>query len=308
MITRIPMKTNAPGGVPSNGAASAIQWQPLTRAVVLHRPLIWLNLVCLDAPLVAFVWQALFARALGVHLNAAERVALFLTAWLVYLADRFVDTMSLEHNAPASLRQQFCRRWRAAWMPMLGIVAAADIWLIWHLDPKIIQAGTVVGIVSVVYLTLNSLGKLGRIAPLKEGIIGALFATGTVLVPWVSACSLTAEMVSAAVAFAAVCILNCISIGSWEYKLDRVQGKKSLATTCPDLVKQVWLLSIVVGVGASLLVARGGSLTLIFSSLALSSFLLAALDLLPDSVPCDTRTALADMVLLTPVVSLLLHL
>ena len=61
-------------------------------------PLVWLNLVCLDAPLVAVSWQWLFARAFQVPLTNSARLTLFLTAWLIYLADRLADSWALDRN------------------------------------------------------------------------------------------------------------------------------------------------------------------------------------------------------------------
>jgi hypothetical protein len=68
---------------------------------------LWLNLVCLDAPLVAVAWLGLFARSFHTPLQAGNCIALFLTAWLIYLADRFADCDSLEPGSPRSLRQEF---------------------------------------------------------------------------------------------------------------------------------------------------------------------------------------------------------
>src|SRR5450432_2947799 len=51
-------------------------------------PVVWLNLACLDAPLVSVVWLCLFARTFHSSVESVNCVALFLTAWLIYLADR----------------------------------------------------------------------------------------------------------------------------------------------------------------------------------------------------------------------------
>jgi hypothetical protein len=40
-------------------------------------PLTWLNLVCLDAPLVAIAWQWLFARSLSIRVDLGATAALF---------------------------------------------------------------------------------------------------------------------------------------------------------------------------------------------------------------------------------------
>ena len=72
-----------------------------------YSPVVWLNLLCLDAPIVAVSWQWLFAHTFGAHLSLALRALLFLTAWLIYLADRFADTIKLPAGSPISLRHQF---------------------------------------------------------------------------------------------------------------------------------------------------------------------------------------------------------
>src|SRR3954465_8051859 len=89
-------------------------------------PLPWLNLVCLDAPLVALAWLWLFARTFHVPLQIGNAVALFLTAWVIYLADRFADASNLKPNSPRSLRQEFCLRHREFWIATLALVAGFD--------------------------------------------------------------------------------------------------------------------------------------------------------------------------------------
>src|SRR5215217_1379810 len=68
----------------------------------------WLNLVCLDAPLVAISWEWLFARSFDIPVAPGGTAALFVTAWLIYVADRFGDSVSLDLGVPTSLRQRFC--------------------------------------------------------------------------------------------------------------------------------------------------------------------------------------------------------
>ena len=70
----------------------------------------WLNFLCLDAPLVAIAWQWLFARCLHVELANGSRLGLFLTAWLIYLIDRLVDTTLLAQGTPKSARDVWNNR------------------------------------------------------------------------------------------------------------------------------------------------------------------------------------------------------
>jgi hypothetical protein len=70
----------------SKGHSAGRQAEPAWR-----RPFVWLNLVCLDAPLVAVAWQWLIASSLHLAVALADSAALFLTAWGIYLADRLAD-------------------------------------------------------------------------------------------------------------------------------------------------------------------------------------------------------------------------
>src|ERR1035437_3791084 len=79
---------------------------------VKGRPLLWLNVLCLDAPLVAITWQWMFAHAFHLTLTPAERLALFLTAWWIYLLDRLADSVALAPTATRSARIDFCLRHR----------------------------------------------------------------------------------------------------------------------------------------------------------------------------------------------------
>src|SRR3954463_11220816 len=113
----------------------------------------WLNVVCLDAPIVAVVWQWLFARSFGLGVSEGGSAALFLTAWLIYLADRFGDSISLRRGAPTSLRQRFCVRHRTPWIVAVIVIGAADVFVIrttleWHT----LVSGAVLGSATGAYL------------------------------------------------------------------------------------------------------------------------------------------------------------
>src|SRR3954469_11366894 len=183
-------------------------------------PTIWLSLVCLDAPLVAVAWLWLFARTFRVPLQTGNVVALFLTAWLIYLADRFADSSSLKPSSPRSLRQDFCLRHRAIWIASVALIAGFDAYVIWRTTAiQTFLVGAVVGILAVIYLVVNHpLGLIWRSLPAKELAIGILFAAGTVvaLLPKIPSAP---GFVLAALGFAGLCSLNCVSIAAWEREL-----------------------------------------------------------------------------------------
>jgi hypothetical protein len=287
---------------------------------------LWLNLVCLDAPLVAVAWLWLFARTFRIPLQTGNSVALFLTAWLIYLGDRLADSASLEPDGPQSQRQQFCRRHRKLWIIMIALVAGFDAYIIWRTTAtETFLAGAVVGGLALIYLVLNHpLGLIWRSLPAKEMAIGLLFAVGTLVALLPTLKAVTAGLAVPAVLFAALCALNCISIASWERELDQAQGKISVATRHPGFTR---LTALICGVlaGTSLAVAIIQDVAApLLACISMSALLLAWLNASADieegrfrnrprrfvnrrslGIDRDQRTALADLVLLTPIVAVI---
>ncbi|HSH39496.1 MAG TPA: hypothetical protein VK993_11995, partial [Chthoniobacterales bacterium] len=89
-------------------------------------PLVWMNAVCLDAPMVAVSWLWLFGESVDASMSTAAMAALFLTAWLIYLGDRLGDCASLDVRRATSCRQRFCLRHRRTWIVVIGAVAVTD--------------------------------------------------------------------------------------------------------------------------------------------------------------------------------------
>ncbi|HXM32068.1 MAG TPA: hypothetical protein VN921_00325 [Chthoniobacterales bacterium] len=270
-------------------------------------PLVWLNLVCLDAPLVALAWLWLFARTFHVALDLGNCAILFLTAWLIYLADRLADALALPGQIPLSRRGEFCLKHRRPWSWTLAAIAIVDAGLIWRTtDSKTFFIGVLVGMAALIYLILNySLGRIWSFIPVKEAAIGFLFAAGTLvgLLPDFPAVSPT--FVLSALAFGFLCTLNCVSIAVWERELDVGQGKISIATRHPSVQRHLGKLALALALASFFGVMFYPGAALIFGCAGASALLLALLDFIGGAIDQDQRTALADLVLLTPLVVLI---
>lgn len=271
-----------------------------------YSPILWLNLLCLDAPIVAVSWQWLFAHSFGADLNLSLRALLFLTAWLIYLADRFADTIKLSPESPISLRHRFCREHMVGWWIAIVIIFCLDVALaLSTLDLQMLLLGGTLAIFCLIFLALNhSLGGKWRPFPMKEKAIGVLFAAGTTLGVIGQLPGLTLSFGVAVVLFAVLCTFNCLSIAAWERDLDVAQGKASFLTGWPAVAGA--LQPIGYGIALVALVCaffwRFATFPLLFC-LAASALLLVRLNL-AKSLPRDHRTALADLVLLTPLLAL----
>jgi hypothetical protein len=105
--------------------------------------------------------------------------------------------------------------------------------------------------------------------------------------------------------FAALCSSNCIGIAIWERDLDRAQRKNSAATRWSGI--QIWFrrYTLVLGFIALMTPLMRTTAAQLYCCIGASFFLLATLDWSNERILRDERTALADLMLLTPLLLLL---
>ena len=263
-------------------------------------PLLWLNLVCLDAPLIAICWQWIFAHSFHLSVRPGHSAALFLTAWIIYLADRLGDSLSVVAGEPKSLRQQFCLRRKNIWFVSITCVGVVDLIVVLRaVNYETAVLGGILGAFTIAYLAINHAhSQIWETIPVKEFIIGSLFAAGTLVGVTPHIFAERSAMIFAAILFAVLCSLNCVSIAIWERELDRIQGKHSIATRWAHANSFARMLFFLLPAASVLLclVDRGG--WPVMSCVGASSILLGALRFV--RVSRDERSGLADIVLFTP--------
>ncbi len=259
-------------------------------------PIVWLSVSCLDAPTVAVTWQWLFARTLHSHITASDRLVLFLTAWIIYLADRMADSFTIPSHAPISKRQRFCLGHRDFMITNMALIAIADaVCMIRGLERETVLFGALVATAIGLYLAINHLAPViwGKV-PLKEMSIGFLFALGAVA----AIAERNFSLATMTFFFGMLCALNCLSISVWERPLDLAQRRVSFATAQPALLRIPEFASWILAFGAFSL-ALNPTLRWFALCIAISAVWIAILNRAV-SVGRDERVALADLVLLSP--------
>ena len=170
---------------------------------------LWPNLLSLDAPVVALLWQMLFARCFHARVDPLPSVLLVLAVWLIYAADRTLDAWTGESPRP---RHEFYRRhWRAL-LPLWILALAAGSALAWtRLTREMLHSGIALVIAVVLYFALLHLGIFHKT---KEAAVAVLFALGATLSAWTNV--RTAVDIETIVLFSCLCWINCAAIEQWE--------------------------------------------------------------------------------------------
>jgi hypothetical protein len=249
------------------------------------RPWLWPNLLSLDAPFVALLWQLLFVRCFHGSLGMLPAALLAIAVWLIYVADRTLDAWRGLTEQP---RHEFYgRHWRAVlpiWIAALGGAA----WLAWSQLPRpLFVQGAAVASATALYLAAVHLtpGLLRR-AGSKESAVAVLFGLGASLAAWPSV--QTTGDVLAIMLFSCLCWMNCAAIDDWE------NGRKLR----PSVIAAAGLVALFAAfvlhghrpiLGAA---ETAGALGLVF------------LDKSRGRYSSEALRVLADVVLLTPIVFL----
>jgi hypothetical protein len=247
------------------------------------RPPIWLwfNVLSLDAPLIALVWQDFLARCYPTTLLPQGRAVLGLTVWAIYLADRLLD---VRHPASPleSLRHRFYRRNRVFGQTLFALVVAADLAMMRLLiRPSLFTAGLLLAGAVALYLGAFPLTGWGTTA-WKKPLAALLFTAGTFVIAWTGTGHPVQELAWPALAFCALCLGNLLMIERWS------QGSTS---SSPRV--WIWLMALLIPMVAS-------HHSNWFEAIVFSAAGLCALAWWGRRMPWDARCVLADAVLLTP--------
>lgn len=115
---------------------------------------LWPNVLSLDAPLVAVLWQAALAKAHKVAVMPALHITLFLAVWLIYIVDRVLDGFSMKDAARISARHAFYQRNR--WLCLLFVIPSGSAMLLLlaltAIPEAILWRGVALGFVVALYL------------------------------------------------------------------------------------------------------------------------------------------------------------
>jgi hypothetical protein len=262
---------------------------------------VWLfpNLLSLDAPLVAVVWQSFLAYCYVLPIRDSGRVVLFLSVWCIYLADRLLD-VRLPARTLEPARHRFYRRYHKQALWLLASVALLNLLLIiFWLRPAVFHNGLIALAAISLYFVLVHTRRTPFRLP-KELVAALLFTLGTFLVPWTIAAHPSGQLLRPAIAFLLLCFANLVAIETWEWRELRggAQSPPHPLTVASGRFFLVWVPLLAL---ACLLPGD----TLFYRAVALSAVATALLFARGSRMSLEARRALVDGVLLSPLLFLL---
>lgn len=249
------------------------------------RPWLWPNLLSLDAPVVALLWQILFVRCFHGSLGMVPAALLAVAVWLIYVADRTLDAWRGSVEQP---RHEFYRKhWRTV-LPIWIVALGAAAWLAWsRLPGPLFVEGAAVASGTGLYLAAVHLAPgLFRRAGSKESAVAVLFGLGASLAAWPGV--QTSSDVLTILLFSGLCWMNCTAIDDWE------RGRELR----PSIIAAAALVALI---AAGLLKDHRPILGAAETTGALG---LVLLDRMRPRYSPEALRVLADVVLLTPLLFL----
>ena len=263
-------------------ATAALVAQP-TRTT----PLALWHLLSLDAPTVAALWLIFAARATHTPIPSALPIAMFLAVWLLYAVDRLLDAHLLDARSPShnlEPRHHFHRTHRTRFAFAILIATSTLAVLVPTLPltllrPYLLLAAALLAWFALIHLTRFTLPK---------EFVPGFFFSAALFIP-------IHPPPAAALAFTALCILNCLYIYHWE----------SPHTAPPHITTRLalrYLPQLTIALATvPLLVSSPTPLSV---AISLAAILLLVLNHYHRRLAATTLRASADLALLTPLLIL----
>ncbi len=198
-------------------------------------PLALWHLLSLDAPTVATLWTVFLARCSHLTLPWTAPAAMFISVWMIYAADRLLDSRELnwpagqlEAGRPAApnlphntleARHRFHHRHSRGFLAGIAAGSLALTLLLPRLDPNALQLYALLAALLAAWMLLIHVRPLARNSPrLPKELAVGLFFPAAVFIPTVARLpQLRPALLPCAALFAAVCTLNCLFLYAWEH-------------------------------------------------------------------------------------------
>jgi len=269
----------------------------------------WPTILALDAPAVAVAWQCMLARVADVTLRPYHVVLLGLSVWLAYAADRWIEGWRLSKETVRTQRHYFFLRWRWPAFAIWLVVLVVGIGLaIYRFTPREWLASLGMLAATLLYVLSHQFlhrAQLWRVP--KEICVAVIIALGSALYPATLATDKLQLLALSTGLFMLLCLANCLLISEWEHEVDLRHGQKSFAfqfSHARAFAEALPYGILALGIGIACL-SDGATRTAAWCGAA-SATMLATLNAVHPKIGRELAHLLADVVLLTPLLALII--
>ena len=255
-------------------------------------------MLSLDAPLVAVLWQSLFAQVFNVSLAWHHALLLAACVWLVYSADRLFDGWL--GRLSGTRRHLFYNEHRletlALWLAVFGVSFPAAFTTLHRGE---IMSGLLVLAAVLLYLVRVHFQSAARFFVPKEVQVALIFGVGVTLflIPNLISVGAVGHLVLPLGLFSVLCLLNCSLISHWERGVDAQPLERSLIRYS-SLRSRLPQIALILACLAVLLTLLDREVAPLYGAVAGSALLLFELSRTTLGPPA--LRVLADAALLTP--------
>ena len=200
------------------------------------------HLLSLDAPTVAALWTYFIAATLRVRTPRLAPFAMFLTVWIVYVADRFLDISSLQRQTfdPKGLGEPhyFHHVHRRAFLVGIAGVAIPLASFISRIPRSAVHL--YLPLASALFGYFVSIHASRHVIRMPKGLaVGFIFAAAVFIPTIATRPDVRIALAPSALLFAVLCSLNWLFICSWErerrgiFDQGRVDTSRSIGSRYP---------------------------------------------------------------------------
>ncbi|MFV0414733.1 MAG: hypothetical protein ACK5NG_00025 [Chthoniobacterales bacterium] len=272
---------------------------PLISKSESSAPWLFLNILGLDAALIAVVWQELFAKQLHVLLNWPERITIFSLVWAIYLLDRWMDGRRLAKQ-PLETQQHAPRRHQSAMRHAAMHLTAAFILLllssflaVFHL-PRIIifDAAPIALICCLYFLWINTRRNASPQMFKKSLVVSSVFTAGIACAPLAITLLRPLDLLPLLLTVWLTMNANSFAIARAEARLTRQTNEEKF------LNPQKWIFSGILAAG--IFTFLQGEPSILPIACLVSLFLLFGITLIRQHLSPETNTSAFEAALILP--------
>jgi hypothetical protein len=219
--------------------------------------------------------------------------------WTLYAADRLLDAQSPTTDA-LEARHHFHQNHRPAFMTGIGFASVLLAILLPRIPEQAIRLYLILGGLVFGYFVIIHATRSAHRLP-KEIAVGVCFAAATFIPTVARNPTLRLPLLPPALLLAALCSLNCLFIYSWEHPLPSRQMPHPITSVALRHLPGLTIAVTSISVACALFDSRAP--WPLYASVAVSALALLLLHLRRRRIPSLNLRAAADLVLLTPLLT-----